>query len=242
MRSLLLWLAAALLGCASRLDESALTRGAADDDGGVQAGSAPLPPPWDASAPPPDAPGPALAIASCETFAAYADGASAPDWTDGNGDWRVDVRGTTHLLRQESDPSRSHPERFTAWNSAMAKKDLLFSALVTFSDHECVLVRYLSAANNYELCLDADSGDTTPHHWELARRQGGSRTQLASGDLADPTRLTHALALKVVGATLTPMVDGVTQAPVTDTTFSNGAIAVSSLAHGEFTMMCVGAP
>ena len=100
---------------------------------------------------------------------------------------------------------------------------------------ECVLARYNSADTHYGLCTDQQ--DRSPPQWTLIRRGPQGRIDLAGGRLS--SGVVHDLGLKVVGNTLTAVVDGVTQPAVTDDQIAQGAVGVSSDSNGRFTKVCV---
>jgi hypothetical protein len=238
-----LWLLVAVCGCSSTLDESGLygrgdpPRGSADMGGGSPGG-----PNADLAQSP-------AATAQCTDFADTAPGSLPLGWTEARGTWRVAVDGAMHVLQQEATTSGGGggSTEFMVWTGTNSQRDVQVTVLATSQGHhsdECVLLRYRNTSSYYALCLDSGPDDLFPTQWQLVRKSGGggggnSTTELASGALADLDRSTHLIGLKVVGKTLTPIVDSVARATVTDDAIAEGAIGLLSESKGRFTQVCV---
>jgi hypothetical protein len=160
-----------------------------------------------------------------------------PSWSEASGTWRVIQDGTTRALEQEIATDAAHPD-YIAWTGSPDWTDLQVSVHFISSGTrpgECVLARYQSENTHYGLCTDQQ--DRSPPEWTLIRRGPQGETKLAGGKLS--SGITHDLALRVVGNKLTPVVDGIIQAAVTDDQIARGAVGVSSDSNGRFTKVCV---
>jgi hypothetical protein len=238
-----LWLAVAVCGCSSTLDESGLLgrgdppAGAGTDMAGGPGGQVP------------DLAPAAAPTSQCTDFSDTPVGTLPLGWADVRGTWRVAIEGGMRVLRQEAEQTGGGGgSEFMVSNGPSTQRNLQVTVLATSQGHhndECVMLRYRSTSSYYALCLDSGPDDLYPTQWELVRKTnggggGGNGTvELAGGPLADLTRSTHLIGLKVIGNTLTPIVDSVARAPVTDDAIAEGAIGLMSESKGRFTQVCV---
>lgn len=231
----------ALGACASRLDEGVLSRGPGAtpgmNDGGGTAGLG-----GDGLGPLPAGGGPdagTLTPSACDPFNPATVGQRPAQWNEARGMWRVAMSDGEAWLKQESPPQAQSPD-FVAWTGDPAWRDQRISARVKHSgvnSDDCVIVRYQSPSYYYALCIDQrDAGLTA--EWQVVRRTDQGRpTVLASGPV-DATRLVHELALRATGPILLATVDGEVKSAVSDTTFPQGAVGLSTEENSAFATVC----
>lgn len=215
-------------GCLVGFDANRLTGGGRDavDLGGTTAAGAPAD----------------LGLAAgCIDFASSTPGLALPNWIDGRGTWRVIMMAQGKVLAQTT-ASTSRDDRFSAWQMGQDYTDATVSAVATVgeaSDMNCVLARVQDVSNYYALCLhDVGGHSSTPgHQWRLLRMSADVANELASGDVTVTS--SHTFALRVQGATLTATVDGDVKPAVTDASYTQGSLGVSTDVEGDFTSLCM---